>query len=380
MCKCSFGWVYNGVMNQQSRMLLTVVIAALIIGVLLGIGGYYLGSRTSTNSVSTVPISSDITPVSTTSSVIVGNQSTSTLAATSTSPAPVDMSDWKTYSNYELGFSFQYPPDLSVDTSNPSAVTLTFPSTYFSTVMTDSDVFSVTVSATCTPEQSFSDKTGIVPSQSTNIGGVTFTEYTQEGAGAGSHDDSMIYTTNNNNVCYTIEYHSHGPNSADAFAGNQSQINTIEASHENDAANIQNIINSIISTFAFINTPAGENEADYSTQQSAAGTGLINLAAVSTSTVSVGGNLTLTGSGFSGNGATSTLVWISNGSVQGILWSGVSSSDTSITATIPTQVCTQNIGDSGATCPAYLILNPGIYTVSVSNQNGTTDPLYIHIQ
>jgi hypothetical protein len=86
--------------------------------------------------------------------------------------------------------------------------------------------------------------------------------------------------------------------------------------------------------------------------------------------------LVLTGTGFSGS---NTIVWISNGSVQGVLWSGSSSSDTSISATVPPQACTQNIA-SGATCPSYLILNPGVYTVDVVDQNGTTDQSYIRIQ
>lgn len=407
--------VYNYDMNQESRMLLTVVVAALVIGAVLGGGGYYLGSRTAQNAVSmTVPDQTpDITPVSTTSSVIVGTiASSSSVGSSSLSDslsgpsdgssdsqniAPpangVNTNDWKTYTNYELGFSFQYPPDLTVDTSNPSVVTMDFPATYFSTSMTDSDSFSVTVSATCTPEQSFSDKSGILPAQTTTINNVAFSEYTQESVGAGTYYNGLIYQGNNNNVCYTIEYTSNGSNSVEPY--NAAQDTAMLTSHANDAANIEAIVNSMLSTFTFVSTPAGENEAVYSAQQSqqqnqieqqsttsaSINGGIINLTAVSPNPVSVGASLILTGSGFSGNanaGVNNTTVWISNGSVQGALWSGVSSSDTSIIATIPAQACTQNF--AGTSCPSYLILNPGIYTVSVSNQNGTTDPVYVRIQ
>lgn len=359
------GWVYNYGMNQQSRMLLIIVVVALAVGAVLGASGYYLGSHTALHTTLTMITSTssqdtaDITPISTTSSVFVGGEATSTsMISDSSSTVSVDMSNWKTYSSYELGFSFQYPPDLNIDTSNPSAVTLTFPSAYFSTAMTENSTFTVAVSSTCTPEQSLDANGSSISPQTTTIGGISFSEY-----------NGSIYQGNNNGVCYTI----------------QSTLNGINAT---DTANIQAIVSDIVSTFAFISTPAGQNESSYSAQSAASsgsnsstGTGLINLAAVSSSTISIGGSLTLTGSGFLGtvnSGVNNTTIWISNGSVQGALWSGVSSSDTSITTIIPTQACTQNL--AGSACPSYLILSPGIYTVSVSNQNGTTDPIYIRIQ
>ncbi len=128
-------------------------------------------------------------------------------------------------------------------------------------------------------------------------------------------------------------------------------------------------------------TPASTtgDEVNYPTQSAGSSSSAIaiNLSAVSPNPISVGGNLVLTGSGFFGN---DTLVWISNGSVQGVLWEGPSSSDTSINAAVPFQACTQDEGNTGLQCPSYLVLSPGIYTVSVSNQNGTTDQVYVRIQ
>jgi hypothetical protein len=149
----------------------------------------------------------------------------------------------------------------------------------------------------------------------------------------------------------------------------------------------------MIQSFAFVNTGAGENEAFYSPNMAgqaagsggsasgssagAAGNGSITIATVSPIPVSVGGNLTISGSGFSGH---DTIVWISNGTVNGVLWGGMPQGDSLITATVPPQACTQYVGASGMACPSYLIINPGIYTLSVSNENGTTDPVYIKVQ
>ena len=377
-------------MKIENKRLAAIIGCAVVVGAIIGVGGYILISPKT----STVSLSSGIPPVSTTSSIIVTNSSSSAGASTSagnnsSTPAPVDMSDWKMYTNYELGFSFEYPPDLKVDTSNPAAVELTFPSSYFSTALTENDIFSVTVSATCTPQASYSDKGGDIPAQSVNVNGFTFEKSTQSGAGAGSYDDISIYQANNNDACYEIRYAAHGPNGAGAYTTDPSQAISLETAFGNDVANVRAIVDSMLSTFAFINTPAGQSEASYSAQQSqqAAGqsgssgssptSGIINLSSISSSTVSVGSSVTLNGSGFLGH---DTIVWISNGSVNGVLWGGMPTSDTSITSVIPVRACTQYTGASGVECPSYLILSPGTYTVSVANQNGTTDQTYIRIQ
>jgi hypothetical protein len=377
-------------MNQQKKNLSVAVTLAVIAGAVFGALGYYVIARSfpasPTNVFSTSTISS-ISPISSTSSVTadISSSSSSNQSPVSTSssiPVPVDMSSWQTYTNYELGFSIQYPPDLTLDTSNPYSIVLSFPATYFSTTMKDSDSISVEVSATCTPVQSYSDKTGegTIPAQSAIINGIVFTKNSQYSLGAGSHDDVDIYDAYNNSACYRITSASHGVNSASVYVTDSSQIAAMDVAHSSDAANVAAIAQAVISTFNFATTPAGENEADYaaqSTQQSIS-TSTINMRAISPNAISVGGQLALTGSAFSGH---DTIIWISNGSVQGVLWGGMPTSDTLITTSVPTQVCTQYVGASGAPCPSYLVLSPGIYTVTVSNQNGTTNPpLYIRIQ
>jgi hypothetical protein len=326
-----------------------VMAFAVVAGAILGAGGYYLISSFSANNSSSQIAPGDISPVSTTSSIMVGDSSTTTVATSSqaSAPRPVDMSTWKTYSNYELGFSIQYPPDLTVDVSNPSALVLTFPSSYFVGSRETSSV-SVEISSSCT----------MVPSQAVDLNGISFAKNYQ--------NNVSTYYSDNNGVCYTLAYASDGAS---------------------DATNVDDIANAMLSTFTFISTPAGENEATYSAQQSGQATtsvaatstpvSIINVTTILPDPATIGGNIAINGSGFSGN---DTVVWITNGSVRGVLWSGVPISDTLITASVRNQVCTQDVSVSGAPCPSYLIINSGVYTLSVTNQNGTTNPVYIRVQ
>ena len=387
-------------MNQkQNKVLPVAVIIAILVGVAIGAVGYYaLMFHSAGSSVSTVNnqnsqnennggnnatiASTSIGANSNTSSVFASSSAESSASA----PVAVDMSTWKTYSNYELGFSMEYPADVSVDdVTDPAVVTFAFPDSYFSTAMKDSDSVSISANATCTPISSFDDKNGSEPSQNILMSGTDFTKNIQSSAAAGSYDSLIAYDTDQNNVCYRISIASHGPNDAGA----------LDAAHAADAANVANIASAMVSTFTFVNTPAGENEADYSAAQggvnpteqstqsqsvqtsSPAAPGAIAITTISPIPVSVGGQLTVTGSGFSGH---DTIVQISNGSVTGVLWGGMPVSDTLLTLPVPAQVCTQYIGASGAACPSYLAVSPGVYTLTVTNQNGTTNPLYIRVQ
>jgi hypothetical protein len=415
-------------MPQQKKVLPVAITLAVLVGIALGTLGFYFlmksssssgaNSETYTAATSTTASSASTSPVTiagaTTTTTTVAN--TVTTAAGTTATQPVVTSSWQTYTNYELGFSIKYPSDITPDdTSDPGTVNFTIPASYFSTVMVDSDSVSVAVSATCTPVTSFSDAPANSPDSASvypqtvvlggenggnngsNSGvnsGVSFIENIQSDIGAGNHGTRLIYDTNQNNSCYSITSSERGPNDAGLFGINDpTQIAETDAAHAADAAHVEAVMNAMIQSFTFVNTGAGENEAFYSPNMAgqaagsgssasgssagAAGNSSIAITTVSPIPVSVGGNLTISGSGFSGH---DTIVWISNGTVNGVLWGGMPQSDSLITATIPPQACTQYVGASGLACPSYLIINPGIYTLTVSNENGTTDPVYIKVQ
>ena len=398
-------------MNHKKKLSPTISNTALAIlcGVVVGVLIYFLfvkssvvqidtTSNTSGASVmiSTTTQNSNGTSVQTTTLSTTSTATNSTENQVSTPYAQVNTSNtssWPTYINDELGFQIKYPSDLIVDTSDPTTFKVTFPKTYFSTQMIDTDIVSISVNATCTPVVSFSDK-GDASSTNVFINGINFVKNTQYDMGAGSHTATSIYDTNNVGSCYRITFQSHGPNDAGVYVGDPATIAAMDAAHVADAAHISNVVNMMLKTFAFATTPNGENEADYpsgvwtpnpaptsntsspTSGSPTSGAG-ISITSVSQNPVAVGGTLTVNGQGFSGH---DTIVWISNGSVNGVLWGGMPKSDNLISATVPAKACTIYTGASGASCPSYLIISPGIYTLSVANQNGTTDDTYIKVQ
>jgi hypothetical protein len=411
-------------MPQQKKVLPVAITLAVLVGIALGALGFYFlmksssssGANSETYTAATSTTASSVTTAGATTTTTAADTVNANTGTAANAATTIATSSWQTYTNYELGFSIQYPPDITPDdTSDPGTVNFTIPASYFSTVMVDSDSVSVAVSATCTPVTSFSD----APANSANSAsaypqtvvlggenggnngsnsginsGVSFTENIQSDIGAGNHGVRHIYETNQNNSCYSITSSERGPNDAGLFGINDpTQIAETDAAHAADAAHVEAVMNAMIQSFTFVNTGAGENEAFYSPNMAgqaagsggsasgssagAAGNGNIAIATVSPIPVSVGGNLTISGSGFSGH---DTIVWISNGTVNGVLWGGMPQSDSLITATVSPQACTQYVGASGLACPSYLIISPGIYTLTVSNENGTTDPVYIKVQ
>jgi hypothetical protein len=389
-------------MNQQKKTLPIAVTLAVLVGIALGALGFYFLMKSASSSGVNVNNETYIVATSTmaTTSTVASTTSADNVVNATNITAPIATSTWQTYINYELGFSMQYPPDVTADdTSDPGTVTFTFPATYFSTVMKDSDSVSVVVSTTCTPVTSFSDAPANSPDSALaypqtvvvgGVNGVSFTENIQSDIGAGNHGTRFIYDTNQNNSCYRITSSAQGPNDAGVFGiSDPAEIAEVNAAHTASAAYVAAIANVMIQSFTFVNTGAGENEAFYSSSAAgpANGSSDITITTISPTTISIGGQLTLNGAGFSANGNQDTVVWISNGSVNGFMWSGMPQNDSLITATVPTQACTQDInavgvsGSAGsATCPSYLIINPGTYTLTVSNENGTTDPVYVKVQ
>lgn len=348
-------------MNFTHKKLSVRVIVAILIGLAIGAGGYYFIIKPSFSGVSSVPG----TGTAASSSV-----STSTVATASSSTS-VDTSGWQTFTSYELGFSVQYPPKVTVDSSDPAVFKVSFPrELYFSTVYADDVSVSISASSTC---ELLQDGSRVIPAENVSIGGVNFTKNETVGAGAGNIYDTTTYDALNNNVCYRILVLDHHANGAGLYEGDPVKIAALTAARDAEYTHVKNIVNAMIYSFTFVSTPNGTDESAVGVVPAST----IFLSTISPTTVSVGGKLTLIGQGFSGH---DTLVRISNGSVQGILWGGMPTSDTAVSVIIPNKVCTIYTGASGAECPSYLVISPGIYTVDVANQNGTTDKTYLKVR
>lgn len=91
----------------------------------------------------------------------------------------------------------------------------------------------------------------------------------------------------------------------------------------------------------------------------------------------IGTRITLTGYGF---GVHDTVVWLKRSfwtgtnlaSEKAVLWGGMPSSDSTITATIVSRLCRQYTGASGPPCSSWMDVTPGVYEIYVENQNGSS--------
>lgn len=373
-------------MNTIKKVVPSPVVWAVLAGVVLGIGGFTIGCIMSGSSSSVTMISQGVPHIP----KVISGVATSTLIGSSVQTAQgdvagkvattsIDTRNWANYTNYELGFSINYPRDLIVDAgSQQNTITFSFPSSYYTSVMRDAVRVSVAVNATCTPVQLYTDRAES-DGDVVMINGIRFAQDSQHGIGAGTYDDIKTYDANQNGACYRITFSSHGGNSAGALTSDRAKIASIDAAHGHDQARVNSIVYAMLQSFNFATTGTGEDEASYSNPvNSGASTGVgIDLLTITPASLSTGGNVVLTGAGFSGH---DTIVWISNGTVKGVVWGGMPTSDSSLSVTIPAKACTVYTGASGMACPSYLVIKPGLYTAFVSNQNGTTDPVYLTIQ
>ena len=87
---------------------------------------------------------------------------------------------------------------------------------------------------------------------------------------------------------------------------------------------------------------------------------------ISPSSGPVGTKITLTGCGFRGFEGDTDLWFTNSKEVKGVLYGNANNTDTSITATIPAKLCTQNTSYQGIPCPSYMDITPGAYSVTES--------------
>ena len=339
--------------KNQSTMLAIIIIGVIIVVVV----GYYLYSLSS--GTPSFPI---VTAPSTTAT------STVVVATSSSQSTQIDTSSWQIYTNSELGYAIQYPVGLIIDSSAPGLFKASFPRAhYFSTVYGDDVSLSVYVNADCPPIIEGSRE---APATNITIGGIDFVKKTSGDVAAGNVYEIVGYNTLNNNACYQIIFSDHHANGAGLYENDPVKMAALTTARDTEFAHVTAIVNAMISSFTFINTPVGQDESTYTGP-------VISIDSVAPGTASVGNEVTISGSGFLGH---DTVVWITNGSTKGVLWGGMPASDDNISTTLPAKVCTIYNGASGLPCPSYLVLVPGTYAVYVVNQNGVTDTVYLKIK
>ena len=319
----------------------------------------------------------------------------------------MDTALWNEYKSDELGFTIKYPKNVTiVPDSHPTSVTFTFPKEeYFTTVLKDSIVVSVYAEPTCSPmvysprrvEQASStpsaDVTGAslvisgagTISENLFVNGINFIRNEQQDAAAGSRFETVTYDVIKNRVCYRIMFTSRGTNGAGFYESDAAKIAEIDGIHAKEYAHVKGVFSAMLSSFHFIDTPEGLNEASYQAGATETDTP-VRLLGITPSAISVGENFTLTGTGFSGHD-TLVKIYVDNGFEKrsvpvdfSVLWGGMPESDTKITLPFPAKACSEYVGASGLPCPWFTVLKSGKYFIFVQNQNGQSNTLPITVK
>jgi hypothetical protein len=266
--------------------------------------------------------------------------------------------DWLSYINEESGFRVSYGPawkKLAMD----SGVAFDLPIDIYGTSTVQEVRFSVQVVPETCKVPDTSNHHDVV-----GMNGIDFTHSTGGDAAMMHRYANESYSVERDDSCYTISYDSSVVN-PDAY------VNTDKTGANNDTvlAATSRDFSTFVHSFAFLASQVGSRE------------DTVELKSVSPLSASVGKNVTLSGSLFSGH---DTLVWMypeAEGSPgKFVLWGGMPSSDSSMDITIPATACRQYTGASGLPCTSSATITAGHYFVYVQNQNGISKPLPIIIK
>jgi hypothetical protein len=175
----------------------------------------------------------------------------------------VSTTTWQTFSSFELGYSLAHPADVtSVDTGDPRSLTFVFPKTYFSTEMKDDVTVAIYAAATCEPVAMSNGPEGEI-AENVMVHGINFVRNTQDDAAAGNRYHTVTYDVFRNKVCYRITFFVHGANGAGLYVSEPAEVKAMQAMHDAELGYVTRIFETMLSSFTFIDTPAGENEATH---------------------------------------------------------------------------------------------------------------------
>jgi len=295
------------------------------------------------------------------------------------------------YRNSQYGIQFSYPSSYTVksgsaglqggnygiypeDTSATSLVTIEMPGSFYPNTGFEGAALNVSVNPSLSSSQCYAlVNPNIVsgrPSQGTkSVDGVTFNWVVGGGAAAGTSNTEGHGAGYTNGICYEVN------------AGAQYSDITPDGVTQSPFSDsvLTSALNSVFATVVF-STPStcgitpGSNITCPIVPTPVSG---VSINSIQPSSGPIGTTLTITGSGFKQGSAfigdSNDTVWITNGSVKGVLGSYQAQSDTSITARISGAVCEVNNAYSGLPCSSLMTLNPGSYWIYVANGNGTSN-------
>lgn len=158
----------------------------------------------------------------------------------------VDRSNWKKYSNQELGYELQYPPDLIIN-QDDSSLLLAFPKkTYFSWPLLDDVKVVISASSTClvgrTSVEQISTSTVVVVDRLIELA---------EGSdiGAGNIHKTMAFSLNGGDICYNLTFDSKGANGAGLFVGDSAVREKYDQEHKVNYDKVVDTVYGILESF-----------------------------------------------------------------------------------------------------------------------------------
>jgi hypothetical protein len=128
--------------------------------------------------------------------------------------------------------------------------------------MKDDVVVSIYAAPTCEPVAVSSGPVGEV-AENIMVRGINFVRNTQDDAAAGNRYHTVTYDAMRNQSCYRITYFVHGANGAGLYVSDPSQMQAMQSTHDAELAYVTKIFSAILSSFTFLDTPPGQNEATH---------------------------------------------------------------------------------------------------------------------
>lgn len=305
--------------NSNLLKILSIGLGVIGIGIIIGIGGYLLGTKKSQ-----LPVQKAVSQVS-------------------PSPIPDPTANWKTYTNTEFGYQIRYPADWTLKQNTDSASP--YPALY---PAEDSLDYLSLRTTTFSPEDYIADLRSsaekvvsgevIVGQQTkTDIAGITaykiFTSSEAEGG------DKYVIGFNNRTII--IGQH----------------FNYIVSLPLDGKTKLLEIFNKILSTFKFTDKPtlliACKDEPE----------GIPVITSISPASGPVGTKVEIKGCNFSGFEGDKN-AWIENSQgVSGILYGEEGSTSNLIMITLKSSLCRIDNSYSGIPCDKFLTLTPGAYKI-----------------
>lgn len=265
--------------------------------------------------------------------------------ATSTIATSTDeTANRKSYADKQNGYEFKYPENFGANVWHP-----VFWPLKSTVVPTGQDA----VKIGC-PDLEAIDASGKIPQgQKISFNNLDFSYSTSTGAAAGSLYSTYCFITKKEANNYVLEFsiRSHTgcyQGQCGAYCGTQYEA---ECRKFDIIKDVEEPIKKIVSTFKFI-TPSAP-----------VATTTPFISSITPDEASTGAEVIVRGQNFSGFEGDKT-VWIINSKGEkGIIRGDASSTDSLIKFKLPTTACQQDVSYSGAPCPAYITLVPGVYNL-----------------